>query len=138
MAWLHPFAAMVLCCGAAAALLSKGGLKRTAMMVMGFLITLCWMDSVGKVLRLPESPPAPATVLTETAASAVEEEALAVYARQLARQVEDALGVRLQMTLGGDGEVLRVMTDSVLTPEKVTQVCTLLGIAPDILHMGGG
>ena len=68
MAWLEPFAAMVMVCSVAAALLPSGTIKKKALMVMGMLLTLCWLACLPGLFRLEEVHP-PASVLTETAVS---------------------------------------------------------------------
>lgn len=68
MEWLHPYLAFSLCCGLITALLPRGSLRATATMVMGLLMTLCWLDCLRTLLSLP-MPSAPASGVL-TAASA--------------------------------------------------------------------
>ncbi len=70
MDWLHPFIALTLCCGLVLSLLPEGGLRRTAALVLGLLLTLCWADSLLALLHLPSLAPGPATALVETGYSA--------------------------------------------------------------------
>ena len=65
MEWLHPFAALSLCCGVAAALLPEGSLRKTASLVLGLLLTLCWVAGLCRVSGLAGLP-APASMLAET------------------------------------------------------------------------
>lgn len=62
MNWLHPFIALNLCCGLVLALLPQGTLRRTAALVLGLMLTLCWADCLGGMLHWP-SPEMPATIL---------------------------------------------------------------------------
>lgn len=66
MDWLHPFITLTLCCGIALSLLPEGGLRRTAALVLGLLMTLCWADGIGMLLHWPQLPQSPATALTQT------------------------------------------------------------------------
>lgn len=66
MDWLHPFITLTLCCGLALSLLPEGGLRRTAALVLGLMLTLCWTDSIASLLHWPELPPSPVTALVET------------------------------------------------------------------------
>lgn len=66
MDWLHPFVALTLCCGLVLTLLPEGSLRRTAALVIGLMMTLCWADSILALLHLPPLPDLPASVLTET------------------------------------------------------------------------
>lgn len=66
MEWLHPFIALTLCCGVVLTLLPEGSLRRTAALVLGLALTLCWADGVAALLHLPELPQPPATVLMQT------------------------------------------------------------------------
>lgn len=66
MDWLHPFITLTLCCGVALSLLPEGGLRRTAALVLGVTMTLCWMDSIAGLLHWPELALSPATALVET------------------------------------------------------------------------
>ena len=65
MEWLHSFAALSLCCGVAAALLPEGSLRKTASLVLGLMLTLCWAEGLCRAFGLA-GPPAPASVLAET------------------------------------------------------------------------
>ena len=66
MDWLHPFVALTLCCGLVLTLLPEGTLRRTAALVIGLMLTLCWADSVLALLHLPPLPDLPDTALTMT------------------------------------------------------------------------
>lgn len=66
MEWLHPFIALTLCCGVVLTLLPEGSLRRTAALVLGLVMTLCWADGIASLLHWPELPQAPATMLTQT------------------------------------------------------------------------
>ena len=80
MDWLHPFIAFALCCGAVTTLLPEGGLRRTAALVIGLMLTLCWAQCLGTLLGYT-APEAPAFALSETGYSY--EAALADYASTL-------------------------------------------------------
>lgn len=81
MTWLHPFIALTLCCGVTLTLLPEGSLRRTAALVIGLLMTLCWAESLAALLRWPQWSELPATMLTSTGYDAGA--ALAQYAGAL-------------------------------------------------------
>ena len=66
MALLRPFATMALISGALLMLLPEGSLRKTAALVMGLLLTLCWAEGLMGLLRLPETGLAPDTALSAT------------------------------------------------------------------------
>lgn len=66
MEWLHPFIALTLCCGLVLSLLPEGSLRRTAALVLGLMVTLCWADSLASLLHWPALPEPPATVLVQS------------------------------------------------------------------------
>lgn len=70
MELLRPFITLSLCCGLVLTLLPEGGLRRTAALVMGLIVTLCWMDGVLQLLELPAAFPTPAAALVQTGYSA--------------------------------------------------------------------
>lgn len=82
MEWLHPFIALTLCCGLVLTLLPEGSLRRTAVLVLGLTITLCWAESVFSLLQWPSLSEPPATALTPTGYNAGA--AQAAYASALA------------------------------------------------------
>ena len=69
MSLLKTFATMALLCGALLMLLPEGSLRRTAALVMGLLLTLCWAEGLAGVISLPEGGALPDTVLSPTGAS---------------------------------------------------------------------
>lgn len=66
MEWLHPFIALTLCCGLVLSLLPEGSLRRTAALVLGLMVTLCWAESLAALFHWPALPEAPATVLVQS------------------------------------------------------------------------
>lgn len=81
MEWLHPLIALTLCCGAVTALLPQGGLKNTAALVMGLLLTLCWAECLAALLDWPLLPETVDTMLCKTGFDC--DTALASYAESL-------------------------------------------------------
>ena len=69
MALLRTFAALALLSGALLMLLPEGALRRTAALVMGLLLTLCWAEGIAALIRLPEGGALPETVLSVTGTS---------------------------------------------------------------------
>ena len=66
MALLKTFATMALISGALLVLLPEGSLRRTAALVVGLMLTLCWAGGLMELARLPEPGPLPGAVLTPT------------------------------------------------------------------------
>lgn len=66
MNWLHPFIAFTLCCGVVLSLLPEGSLRRTAALVIGLVLMLCWADGIFALLHWPALPELPATALVST------------------------------------------------------------------------
>lgn len=66
MEWLHPFIALTLCCGVLLTLLPEGGLRRTAALVVGLMLTLCWADSLATLFHWPQPESIATGLLTET------------------------------------------------------------------------
>ena len=87
MEWLHSFAALSLCCGVAAALLPEGSLRKTASLVLGLLLTLCWVESLCGMAGLGALPDVPSSVLAETGFRA--DDAYAECVRALEAAAED-------------------------------------------------
>ena len=80
---LHHFSTLTLMLGVLSWLLPEGSLRRTAMIAAGLMAALCFWESTQGLLQLPQSPSAPASILTETSARAGDlSAAMAVYARQ--------------------------------------------------------
>lgn len=69
MEWLHPFIALTLCCGVMLTLLPESPLRRTAAMVLGLMITVCWAECIAVFLQWPSAPQITG-ILTETGYSA--------------------------------------------------------------------
>lgn len=67
MEWLHPFIALALCCSVVTTLLPEGSLKRTAALVIGLMLTLCWAECLAGLFRWPEPDTTSAAILTPTA-----------------------------------------------------------------------
>ncbi len=82
MNWLHPFIAFTLCCGVVLSLLPEGSLRRTAALVIGLVLMLCWADGIAALLHWPPLPELPATALVSTGYDATA--AQAEYAATLA------------------------------------------------------
>ncbi len=76
---LQSFAALSLASGAMMALLPEGSLRKTAGMVVGLLMLLCWAEGIAELLGHPIDPSLPATILAPTAAD-VEQTAQAALA----------------------------------------------------------
>lgn len=68
MELLTTFAALSLAAGAVLSLLPDGSLRRTASMVIGLLMLLCWADGIAQLLQLPLAFSPPETVLSPTSA----------------------------------------------------------------------
>lgn len=66
MPMLKTFATLALISGALLALLPEGSLRRTAALVMGLLLTLCWAQGLMALFHLPESGGLPDTALSPT------------------------------------------------------------------------
>ena len=66
MEWLHPFIALALCCGAVMTLLPQGSLRKTAALVIGLVMTLCWAECVASLMKWPDFDLGATQVLTET------------------------------------------------------------------------
>lgn len=64
--WLHPFIALALCSGAVMTLLPQGSLRKTAALVIGLMMTLCWAECVASLLDWPDWTLSSAPALTET------------------------------------------------------------------------
>ncbi len=87
---IHRFAALVLVCGVLMAVLPEGSVRRTAAMVMGLIVALCWLEGLSALLQWPAPAEAPATVLSAAPVDPGDLSAAeTVYARQLQR-VEEA------------------------------------------------
>lgn len=87
MEWLHSFAALSLCCGVAAALLPEGSLRRTAALVLGLALTLCWVEGLCGLAGPGAPPEASPSVLAETGFRA--DDAYAACVRALESAAED-------------------------------------------------
>ena len=66
MALLKTFATLALISGALLVLLPEGSLRRTAALVMGLLMTLCWAEGLMVFLAWPSEGTLPDTALTPT------------------------------------------------------------------------
>ncbi|MBE5804530.1 MAG: hypothetical protein E7316_08475 [Clostridiales bacterium] len=82
MEWLHPFIALTLSCGVVLSLLPEGSLRRTAALVLGLVLTLCWAEGLAGLIQWPSLPQPPQTALTLTGFDA--DRAQAEYAATLA------------------------------------------------------
>ena len=69
MTLLKAFAAMALLASALLMLLPEGSLRRTAALVMGLMLTLCWAEGLLALLRLPEGGALPDSALVPTGAT---------------------------------------------------------------------
>ncbi len=86
---IHRFAALVLVCGVLMAVLPEGSVRRTAAMVMGLIVALCWLEGLSALLQWPAPAEAPATVLSAAPVDPGDLSAAeTVYARQLQRAEE--------------------------------------------------
>ena len=66
MPLLKTFATLALISSALLVLLPEGSLRRTAALVMGLLLTLCWAQGLMDLFRLPDPANAPDTALSPT------------------------------------------------------------------------
>ncbi|MCH5286740.1 MAG: hypothetical protein J1E43_04910 [Christensenellaceae bacterium] len=66
MALLKTFATLALISGALLVLLPDGSLRRTAALVMGLLLTLCWAEGLISLISLPQGGALPDTALAPT------------------------------------------------------------------------
>lgn len=66
MALLKTFATLALISSALLVLLPEGSLRRTAALVMGLLLTLCWAQGLLGLIQLPPGSDMPDTVLSST------------------------------------------------------------------------
>ena len=66
MALLKTFATMALIAGALLMLLPEGSLRKTAALVMGLMLTLCWAEGLMALFQLPEGGAYSGTALTST------------------------------------------------------------------------
>ena len=66
MPLLKTFATLALISSALLVLLPEGSLRRTAALVMGLLLTLCWAQGLLDLLQLSQGSDMPATVLSST------------------------------------------------------------------------
>lgn len=66
MALLKTFATLALISSALLVLLPEGSLRRTAALVMGLLLTLCWAQGLLGLIQLPLGGDMPDTVLSST------------------------------------------------------------------------
>ena len=66
MVLLRTFATLALISGALLVLLPEGSLRRTAALVMGLLLTLCWAQGLMALIQLPPASDMPDTVLSST------------------------------------------------------------------------
>ncbi len=86
---IHRFAALVLVCGVLMAVLPEGSVRRTAAMVMGLIVALCWLEGLSGLFHWPMPAQAPATVLSSAPVNPGDlSAAQTVYARQLQRAQE--------------------------------------------------
>ena len=66
MALLKTFATLALISGALLVLLPEGSLRRTAALVMGLLLTLCWARGLTDLLQPTQDTEPPDTALSPT------------------------------------------------------------------------
>ena len=66
MALLKTFATLALISGALLVLLPEGSLRRTAALVMGLLMTLCWAEGLMAFLAWPPEGDVPDSALVPT------------------------------------------------------------------------
>ena len=66
MALLKTFATLALISSALLVLLPEGSLRRTASLVMGLLLTLCWAQGLLQWCQLPQGGQLPDTALAPT------------------------------------------------------------------------
>lgn len=130
MQWLRSFAALALLCGAVMTLLPAGGIRKTAALVMGLLITLSWVDSLRELPMLPERFARPATLLTETAAASAGTED---YASQLSRSISEICGTSIRVKLDQSGCVTAVDLPEGCGDDVRRRCCEALGISEKLI-----
>lgn len=64
MELIRQYAGLSMVCGAAMLLLPRGKNRQTAALAMGLIIALFWCTGLRGILRLPDIPAAPASLLT--------------------------------------------------------------------------
>lgn len=69
---LKQFAALALMSGIVTSLLPEGTMKRTASMVIGLLMLLCWAEGLAGLLAIPSIASLPDTLLAPTDAGLVQ------------------------------------------------------------------
>ncbi|MBQ8201988.1 MAG: hypothetical protein IJZ74_09525 [Clostridia bacterium] len=84
MEMLKTFAALSMAAGTVLSLLPDGSIRKTAGMVVGLLMLLCWAEGIAELLQLPDAPSLPQTVLSPSAA-AIEEASAAALNSLLSR-----------------------------------------------------
>ncbi len=68
MQLLHTFAALTLAAGAVMSLLPEGSIRRSAGMVVGLMMLMCWAEGIAALLDLSFGAASPSTVLTGSGA----------------------------------------------------------------------
>lgn len=90
MSLLKTFAALALAAGAALTLLPEGSLRKTAALVIGLMLTLCWAEGLASLLRATDAaawPDAPDTPLATTGVAL--DQAAGEAARNLAERLPE-------------------------------------------------
>lgn len=76
MELIRQYAGLSTVCGAAMLLLPHGKTRQTAALAMGLIIALFWCTGLRGILRLPDVPAAPASLLTAVPAAGADYAAL--------------------------------------------------------------
>lgn len=130
---IHTFAALALACGVVGTLLPEGALKKTAALVMGLLLTLCWADTLSSWLNWPLPSTQPETVLSSAQADVNDRSAaLSAYERLLSAQASEASGASVQVELNSDGSVARVLLPVGCDQDTLLRACRAVDADPSL------
>ena len=130
---LHTFAALALSCGVVAVLLPEGGMRKTALLVMGLMMTLCWLESLTAHFQWPSLPQAAETVLSDTALHREDyTAALDVYERLLSSRASAESGQTIRVELGADGAIIRMIIPQGCDEASLLRACQAIGASPDL------
>lgn len=84
---LRAFSTLTLISSAVLILLPEGSLRKTASLVLGLMITLCWAQGLMDMLDLPDFSPDSTSALASTSLSLADAEAEALAAMRAAAEV---------------------------------------------------
>jgi len=128
---LHTFAALALSCGVVSALLPDGAIRKTASLVMGLMMTLCWLESLTDHFQWPSLPQAAETVLSDTALHGEDyTAALDVYERLLSSRASAESGQAIQVKLDADGAIAQLIIPQECDQQSLLRACQAIGADP--------